>query len=181
MGTGIVAVLLHQLPYQFAGLAEISIVFLFITIILFVTLFTLSIIRYTLWPEIFGLMLRHPVESLFLYSPPRWSDYRGSVPMGLATIINMMVYVAVPLSPELFYFTQVLFWIDVVMSLLTCCGVPLFMYPSCKTVDPGSWSTNNPSINLQQSGFFQSLHPLFPRVLARHYVLLFLEIRPPYN
>jgi tellurite resistance protein TehA-like permease len=69
MGTGIVSVLLHQLPYQFAGLAEISIVFLFITIILFVTLFTLSIIRYTLWPEIFGLMLRHPVESLFLYSP----------------------------------------------------------------------------------------------------------------
>jgi glycopeptide antibiotics resistance protein len=48
--------------------------------------------------------------------------------MGLATIITMMVYVAVPLSSGLLYFTQVLFWIDVVMSLLTSCGVPLFMY-----------------------------------------------------
>jgi tellurite resistance protein TehA-like permease len=47
--------------------------------------------------------------------------------MGLATIITMMVYVAVPLSPGLLYFTSVLFWIDVALSLLVCCGVPLFM------------------------------------------------------
>lgn len=49
--------------------------------------------------------------------------------MGLATIITMLIYVAVPLSPGFLYFTQVLFWIDVVFSLMTCFGVPLYMYP----------------------------------------------------
>ena len=50
------------------------------------------------------------------------------MPMGLATIITMLIYVAVPLWPGFLYFTQVLFWIDVVFSLLTCFGVPLYMY-----------------------------------------------------
>ena len=51
----------------------------------------------------------------------------GAIPMGLATIITMLVYVAVPLSNGFLYYAQVLFWIDVVLSLLTCFGVPLFM------------------------------------------------------
>jgi hypothetical protein len=74
MGTGIVAVLIHQLPYQFRGLYEISLVFLFTNIILFITLFVLSILRYAVWPEIWGLMLRDPVQSLYLYLPisKRW-------------------------------------------------------------------------------------------------------------
>jgi len=67
MGTGIVAILIHQLPYQFSGLAEISVVFLCLNVLIFLTLFVLSIVRYTLWPEIWLLMLRHPVQSLFLY------------------------------------------------------------------------------------------------------------------
>jgi tellurite resistance protein TehA-like permease len=72
MGTGIVAVLLHQLPYQFNGLQYISLVFLFLNILIFLVLFFLSIVRYVVWPEIAILMLRHPVQSLYLYvSPPR--------------------------------------------------------------------------------------------------------------
>ena len=67
MGTGIVAILIHQLPYQFCGPAEISVVFLCLNVLIFLTLFVLSIVRYTLWPEIWLLMLRHPVQSLFLY------------------------------------------------------------------------------------------------------------------
>ena len=50
--------------------------------------------------------------------------------MGLATIVTMLVYVAVPLSKGFLYFTEVLFWIDVVFALLSCFGVPLFMYSS---------------------------------------------------
>lgn len=52
---------------------------------------------------------------------------RGAMPMGLATIVTMLVYVAVPLSPGFLYFTQVLFWIDAVFSFMTCFGVPLYM------------------------------------------------------
>jgi tellurite resistance protein TehA-like permease len=70
MGTGIVAILIHQLPYQFTGLYEISIVFFILNVIIFLTLLALSIIRYTVWPEIFLLMMRHPVQSLFLYYVP---------------------------------------------------------------------------------------------------------------
>ncbi len=66
MGTGIVAILLHQLPFQFAGLTEISVIFLCLNVLLFVILFAASAVRYALWPEIWGLMLRHPVQSLFL-------------------------------------------------------------------------------------------------------------------
>ena len=47
--------------------------------------------------------------------------------MGLATIVTMLVYVAVPLSPGFLCFTEVLFWIDVAFSLLSCFGVPMFM------------------------------------------------------
>jgi len=48
--------------------------------------------------------------------------------MGLATIITMLIYVAVPLSHGFVYLAQVLFWIDVVLALFSCFGVPLFMY-----------------------------------------------------
>ena len=55
-------------------------------------------------------------------------DYRGTIPMGLATIITMLIYVAAPLSPGFVDLVQVLFWVDVVISLLSCFAVPLFMY-----------------------------------------------------
>ena len=67
MGTGIVAVLLHQLPYQFPGLRDISLIFLFLNIVMFIALLLFSLLRHVLWPEITLLMLRHPVQSLFLY------------------------------------------------------------------------------------------------------------------
>lgn len=67
MGTGIVAVLINRLPFQFVGLVEISVMFLVLNVIIFVTLLVLSITRYVIWPEIFLLMLWHPVQSLYLY------------------------------------------------------------------------------------------------------------------
>jgi len=67
MGTGIVALLLHQLPYPFPGLRDISLIFLFLNIIMFIALSVFSVLRHVLWPEITLLMLRHPVQSLFLF------------------------------------------------------------------------------------------------------------------
>jgi hypothetical protein len=48
--------------------------------------------------------------------------------MGMATIITMLVYVAVPISEGFLQFVQVLFWINVVLSVLSAFGVPLLMY-----------------------------------------------------
>lgn len=64
--------------------------------------------------------------------------------MGLATIVTMLVYVAVPLSPGFLYFTEVLFWVDVAFSLLSCFGVPMFMYNAAECLISGSSPTNSP-------------------------------------
>jgi tellurite resistance protein TehA-like permease len=86
MGTGIVSILLHNLPYNGIWLYWISIVIFCLNILLFVLFTLISIVRYTLYPEIWRVMIRHPAQSLFL----------GTFPMGLATIINMIIFVCVP-------------------------------------------------------------------------------------
>jgi tellurite resistance protein TehA-like permease len=55
-------------------------------VVLFILFTFISIVRYTVYPEIWFAMIRHPAQSLFI----------GTFPMGLATIINMIVFVCVP-------------------------------------------------------------------------------------
>lgn len=86
MGTGIVSILLHNLPYNGSWLYYISIVMFVLNIVLFGLFLLISIVRYSVYPEIWSVMVQHPVQSLYL----------GTVPMGLATIINMIVFVCVP-------------------------------------------------------------------------------------
>lgn len=86
MGTGIVSILLHNLPYNGRWLYWISVMFFCLNILLFVLFFIISLLRYTLYPAIWRAMIRHPAQSLFL----------GTFPMGLATIVNMVVFVCVP-------------------------------------------------------------------------------------
>lgn len=86
MGTGIVSILLHNLPYNAPWLSSVSIMIFVLNVILFIVFFSLSVARYTLYPRIWGAMIRHPAQSLFL----------GTFPMGLATIVNMVVFVCVP-------------------------------------------------------------------------------------
>lgn len=75
MGTGIVSILLHQLPYNAQWLQYISYIFFCANIVLFVIFTTLSALRYSLYPQIWAAMIRHPAQSLFL----------GTFPMGLAS------------------------------------------------------------------------------------------------
>jgi tellurite resistance protein TehA-like permease len=86
MGTGIVSVLLHNLPYRGAWLYWISVAIFALNVLLFIAFSAISVLRYTLYPEIFITMIRHPAQSLFV----------GTFPMGLATIINMIVFICVP-------------------------------------------------------------------------------------
>ena len=86
MGTGIVSVLLHNLPYNGIWLYWISVVVFALNVFLFCAFLLISILRYAIYPEIWVVMIRHPAQSLFL----------GTFPMGLATIINMIVFVCVP-------------------------------------------------------------------------------------
>ena len=86
MGTGIVSILLHNLPYNGVWLYYLSIIVFCLNVSRFILFLGFTILRYTLWPELFMPMLRHHHQSLFL----------GTIPVGLATIINMIVLVCVP-------------------------------------------------------------------------------------
>jgi len=86
MGTGIVSILLHNLPYNGPWLYWISVIIFCLNVVLFITFLCISILRYTLYPQIWKAMIRHPAQSLFV----------GTFPMGLATIVNMVAFVCVP-------------------------------------------------------------------------------------
>ena len=86
MGTGVVSVLLHNLPYNGTWLYWISVIIFALNVILFISFLFISILRYTIYPEIWVAMIRHPAQSLFI----------GTFPVGLSTIINMIVFVCVP-------------------------------------------------------------------------------------
>ncbi|RFU35370.1 hypothetical protein B7463_g950, partial [Scytalidium lignicola] len=118
MGTGIVSILLHNLPYNGDWLYWLSVAVFCLNVALFVLFLVISVLRYTLYPQIWFLMIRHPVQSLFL----------GTFPMGLATIINMIVYVCVPAwGNGAVRLAWGLWWIDVVISLACCLYMPFIM------------------------------------------------------
>ncbi|KAL4989672.1 voltage-dependent anion channel [Aspergillus falconensis] len=118
MGTGIVSILLNTLPYNGTWLYRISIIIFVLNVLLFVIFFTLTLIRYILWPDIFPLMVTHPSQSLFL----------GTLPMGFATIINMFCFVCIPAWGEWAKYAAWAMWIiDAVLSILTCFGIPFIM------------------------------------------------------
>lgn len=75
MGTGIVSILLFNLPWNGYWLHVISYIFFALNVLLFVIFFIISFLRYTLYPEIWPAMIAHPAQSLFL----------GCFPMGFAS------------------------------------------------------------------------------------------------
>jgi tellurite resistance protein TehA-like permease len=66
MGTGIVSILLHNLPYNGVWLYWISIVIFAFNVFLFLLFTVISVLRYTLFSGIWTSMIKHPVQSLFL-------------------------------------------------------------------------------------------------------------------
>lgn len=111
MSTGVVSILLHQLPYNGHWLQIISVIFFVFNICIFVLFSIISCLRYGLYPELFPAVLRHPHQSLFL----------GTFPVGLATIINMIVLVCVPAwGHGMATLAWVLWWIDSIIALVVC-------------------------------------------------------------
>lgn len=120
MGTGIASILLHNLPYNARWLYWISVAVFALNVVLFLLFFTISVLRYTLFRGVWVSMIHHPVQSLFL----------GTFPMGLATIVNMIVFVCVPAWGDKFAtLAWALWWIDVVCAVGTNFYLPfIIMY-----------------------------------------------------
>jgi tellurite resistance protein TehA-like permease len=120
MGTGIVSILLHALPYTKSStvLYTLSIVIFILNVILFCLILGADVVRYILYPKTWTLMIRHPVQSLFL----------GTLPMGFATIITMGALVCAPKWggpwPNILW---ALWWLDAIVSLAVCMGLPFVM------------------------------------------------------
>ncbi|KAM5463494.1 Plasma membrane sulfite pump involved in sulfite metabolism [Microsporum audouinii] len=118
MGTGITAILLQNLPYQFPGLHYIAVVLFVLNVIIFFFFLTISITRYALWPEKFKAMLAHPAHSMLL----------GTFPMGFATIINCIIFICVPVWGDwAARFAWGLWWVDATVSIAICYFVPFML------------------------------------------------------
>lgn len=86
MGTGIVSIILHNLPYQFRGLRSIATIIFTLNAILFILFFLVTLARYLIWPTIWKRMILHPVQSL----------YWGTFAMGFATVGDGVILFCVP-------------------------------------------------------------------------------------
>lgn len=119
MGTGIVSILLYTLPYQFHGLHTIGNIVFVLNVILFVLFLALSVARYAIWPSVWYLMLFHPAQSLFL----------ATFSMGFTTIVNMCALSLVPSWGQgMRIFTWVLWWINSLIALVICIGLPFLQF-----------------------------------------------------
>ena len=119
MGTGIISILLHTAPHKFPGMAIIGTVFYVANICLIVVFTTVTVARYAVFPWAVGRMLRHPTQSLFL----------GAIPMGLATIVNATVLIAVPTYGQWAKdLAWALWWLDVLLTILSTFGMPMVMF-----------------------------------------------------
>ncbi|MBC3273283.1 TDT family transporter [Pseudomonas sp. SWRI81] len=119
MGTGVLALALAQLPLNIAGLHAIAEGLWLFNILLF-TLFTAAYAaRWILFFDEARRIFGHSTVSMFF----------GTIPMGLATIINGFLLFGLPRWGEaVIDLAEVLWWLDVAMSL--ACGVliPYMMF-----------------------------------------------------
>ncbi|KAJ0296251.1 hypothetical protein COL516b_011781 [Colletotrichum fioriniae] len=78
MGTGIVSVLLHNLPYNETWISHgLAVAFFVLNIALFTVFTVITVLRYAMYPEIWKAMVVHPAQSMFL----------GCFPMGFAIVV----------------------------------------------------------------------------------------------
>lgn len=111
MSTGALSIMLHQIPFHAHWLDIVSEIVFVLNIILFLLFALISVLRYTMYPELFLAVLRHPHQSLFL----------ATFPVGLATLINMIVLVCVhPWGRGMAIFAWILWWIDSVLAVIAC-------------------------------------------------------------
>jgi C4-dicarboxylate transporter/malic acid transport protein len=119
MGTGVLALALAQLPVQVPGLQALAEGLWLFNVVLFVLFSVLYAARWALFFDEARRIFGHSTVSMFF----------GTIPMGLATIINGFLLFGVPRWGEgVVQLAEVLWWLDVAMSL--ACGVliPYLMF-----------------------------------------------------
>ncbi|MDB5984479.1 MAG: C4-dicarboxylate transporter [Pseudomonas sp.] len=119
MGTGILSLVLAQLPIQIPGLHQLAEALWLFNILLFALFSLLYGARWLMFFDEARRVFGHSTVSMFF----------GTIPMGLATIINGFLVFGVPRWGEVAVsIAEVLWWLDVGMSV--ACGVliPFMMF-----------------------------------------------------
>ncbi len=119
MGTGIFALDLNQLPGGGAFAHQLSTDLWLLNIGLFALFTGLYTLRWILFPQLAKRVFGHAVMSMFF----------GTIPMGLATIINGFVAFGLPMMGHAAITIALsLWWVDVVLSVIIGIGVPFLMF-----------------------------------------------------
>ncbi|MCQ4271171.1 TDT family transporter [Pseudomonas kuykendallii] len=119
MGTGVLALVIANLPWAFAGRDDLAFALWLINALLFVTFSLLFVARCLLFRDTFMPMLTHPVQSMYL----------GAIPMGLATLISgMTLFGARHLGNGVYPLAQALWWVDALLAMGTAMLVPYLMF-----------------------------------------------------
>ncbi|KAI0081905.1 hypothetical protein K474DRAFT_1681654 [Panus rudis PR-1116 ss-1] len=119
MGTGAISILFFNFPYATGSipLKTFTYIFFILNLILFSLFSLITIARYVLFPDIWTIMIRHPVQSLYL----------GCYPMGATTLINIglaQVYETDKIGGKgLLYVLWACWWICVALSFM--CAIVL--------------------------------------------------------
>jgi tellurite resistance protein TehA-like permease len=124
VGTGAISIIFHAFPFGTGSqpLQILSLVFLLLNLVLFVIFLGMSVVRYLMFPDIWNIMLHHPVQSMYL----------GTFPMGGATLITVattLVYTDFGIGGKPFlYFLWAMWWFDAIVSMFCCFGMLHVMY-----------------------------------------------------
>ncbi|MFP3849488.1 TDT family transporter [Pseudomonas sp. W5-01] len=119
MGTGILSAVLVQLPVAIPGLFQLAEALWMLNVVLFLTFSALYIARWVMFFDEARRVFGHSTVSMFF----------GTIPMGLATLINGLLTFGLPhWGDAVLPFAELLWWLDVAMSL--ACGVliPFLMF-----------------------------------------------------
>ena len=119
MGTGVLALALAQWPAEVPGLRQVAEGFWWLTIALFLLFTAMYTARWVLFFDEARRIFGHSTVSMFF----------GTIPMGLATIINGLLVFGIPRWGDgVVEVAQVLWWLDVAMSLACGTLIPYMMF-----------------------------------------------------
>ena len=119
MGTGVLALALAQLPLAIPGLRAVAEGLWLFNIVLFALFTAAYAARWILFFDEARRIFGHSTVSMFF----------GTIPMGLATIINGFLLFGLPRwGDDVIQLVEVLWWIDVAMSLTCGVLIPYMMF-----------------------------------------------------
>lgn len=118
MGTGITAILLHDLPYNARWLYWLSVIVFVLNVVLFIIFLVATLARCLLWPGSWTAMLYRSDQNLFL----------SAVPMSLGTIVSMTCYVCVDAWGTSAQYLAITLWlIEAVLAVACVLITPYFL------------------------------------------------------